>query len=62
MTSKFPSIWIEIERKHERNILVCGFYREWSIDGQKNNKTQLDAIKVLTDQSVISQVKKSYTW
>ena len=35
MSSKFPSIWIEIEREYERNILACGFYREWSIDGQK---------------------------
>ena len=35
MSDKFPSIWIEIERNHERNILVCGYYREWSMDGKK---------------------------
>ena len=50
MSSKFPSIWLEIEREHERNILACGFYREWSVDGQKTNQLQLASIKELTVQ------------
>ena len=33
-----------------RGIYQCGYYREWSIKGQKNNQTQLEAIKVLTSQ------------
>ena len=30
MSDKFPSIWIEVENKSEKNVLICGYYREWS--------------------------------
>jgi hypothetical protein len=35
MSAKFPSIRIEINREHQKNLLICGFYREWNRDGLK---------------------------
>ena len=30
MTGKFPLLWMEINRKNEEGLLVCGFSREWT--------------------------------
>ncbi len=30
MSTKVPSIWIEINREHHKFFLICGFYREWN--------------------------------
>ena len=46
----FPSIWLELKQNHKHNILICGFYREWSNDGLLNTQDQLDAIRILTSQ------------
>ena len=36
-SKKFPSIWLEVMNEKERNVLVCGYYREWAINGKKAN-------------------------
>jgi len=28
MTKEFPSIWLEVTRSKQKNLLICGFYRE----------------------------------
>ena len=50
MDPKFPSIWCEEVREHEKNLLICGFYREWSHEGLKSNAIQLEAIKIFCGQ------------
>ena len=35
MSKDFPSIWCEVQYETEKNILICGFYREWSHEGVK---------------------------
>ena len=30
MTHEVFTIWIEIEREHEKNVIVGGIYRTWS--------------------------------
>ena len=50
MSTKFPSIWMEIKREKEKNLLVCGFYREWNRDGLKSETDQLNRLKHFTDQ------------
>jgi exonuclease III len=50
MNPKFPSIWCEEVREFEKNILTCGFYREWSHNGHKTCAIQLEAIKVFCSQ------------
>ena len=47
---KFPSIWIEETREHEKNLLIGGFYREWSHEGRKSSEIQLEAIKIFCSQ------------
>ena len=42
MTENFSSLWIEMERKEEKNILVCGYHGEWT----RNNDTTILIIKV----------------
>ena len=50
MNNSFPSIWLELHQQHKQNILICGFYREWSNDGLLNVEEQLKGIKILTAQ------------
>ncbi len=30
MSTEFPTIWLEIIRTNYKNLLVCGFYGEWT--------------------------------
>ena len=46
MDASFPSIWCEEVRENESNLLMCGFYREWSHEGERTMKCQLDAIGI----------------
>ena len=50
MSTNFPSIWIEINREHQKNLLICGFYREWNRDGLKNETDQLNRLKHFSEQ------------
>ena len=50
MNPKFPSIWCEEVREFEKNVLICGFYREWTHEGQKTCAIQLEAIKTFCGQ------------
>jgi exonuclease III len=50
MSTEFPSIWLEITREHQKNVLVCGVYREWNRDGLKTEKDQKHRLKILTSQ------------
>ena len=50
MSKHFPSIWLEQKQNHSQNILICGFYREWTNDGLLNVEEQLEAISILTKQ------------
>ena len=60
MCKTFPSIWLELKQQHKRNILVCGFYREWSNDGLLNVEDQLKAIKELTTQIEAADNEKKF--
>ncbi len=40
MDCGFQSVWIELERKNKRNLLLCGLYREW---GKTPEEKALDA-------------------
>ena len=50
MNGSFPSIWAEIENKKEKNLLICGFYREWSKNGDNTKERQMEALKIFTMQ------------
>ena len=50
MDNDFPSIWLEMKRDTKKNLLVCGFYREWTKDGDNSQERQIQSIKVLTNQ------------
>ena len=41
MPEKFPSIWMEIKRRNEKELLFCGFYREWTRNGINSEEQQL---------------------
>ena len=58
MTDKFPSIWVEVQNNSENDILICGYYREWSNDGLLNSEEQLSAIKELTRQMEMADASK----
>ena len=50
MSIEFPSIWLEVKQNTGKNLLVCGYYREWSKNGKKTEKEQVESIKVLVEQ------------
>ena len=50
MSAKFPSIWLEIDQEKQKNILVCGFYREWTREGSNSEHDQSIRLKILCDQ------------
>ena len=50
MSSEFPSIWMELQRSNEQNILISGCYREWTNEGLLSVEEQVKAVKILTSQ------------
>lgn len=50
MVGSFPSIWIELDREKEKNLLIGGFYREWSRKGDNSQARQVEALKAFTNQ------------
>ena len=53
MCSKFPSIWLEVKREFDSNILIKRFYREWNFFSTQEQKSvivhgdaNLDALKL----------------
>ena len=50
MSNEFPSIWLEVKQNTGKNLLVGGYYREWSKNGKKSEKEQVESIKVLVEQ------------
>ena len=50
MTKEFPSIWLEITRSKQKNLLICGFYREWTRNGNNSENEQSVRLKILINQ------------
>ena len=50
MTKEFPSIWLEITRSKQKNLLICGFYREWTRNGNSSENEQSVRLKILMNQ------------
>ena len=46
----FPSLWIEMENENGKNVLCCGFYREWAPNGDKSIGAQVKSMQKLTGQ------------
>ena len=47
---EFPSIWCELRKANEKNILMCGFYREWTSEGIRSAEAQRKSISLFTNQ------------
>ena len=50
MDESFPSIWLEVKIENEKNILIGGFYREWTKNGDNTQARQVEAIRTFTSQ------------
>ena len=46
----YPSIWLEVKIENEKNILIGGFYREWTKNGDNTQARQVEAIRTFTSQ------------
>ncbi len=64
MTKEFPSIWLEITRSKQKNLLICGFYREWTRNGNSSENEQSVRLKILINQmeQATNEKKLSYCW
>lgn len=61
MSEDFPSIWLEIERKNKANIISGGFYREWTRNGDSSKESQIESIKILTQQIIEATSTNKHT-
>ena len=50
MSNEFPSIWCEEKRENGKNVLICGFYREWSSEGIRSAEAQRKSVSLFTKQ------------
>ena len=50
MSADFPSIWIEEDLENVKNLIIGGFYREWSIDGTVSCTNQTKSIRIFGNQ------------
>ena len=50
MTDSFPSIWLEIQDENRSTTLLGGFYRQWSCNGIRSTKLQVEEIQVFCNQ------------
>ena len=50
MDPLFPSIWIELNNTKEKNLLIGGFYREWTRNGDNSQARQVESIRIFTAQ------------
>ena len=50
MSNEFPSIWCEERRDNEKNVIIGGFYREWSTEGIRSAEAQRRSINLFTNQ------------
>ena len=50
MSTNFPSIWVEANETGQKLVIICGFYRVWTIDGIKSTAEQLKNLEMLNQQ------------
>ena len=51
MSVEFPSIWLEYQTEPgKKPIIISGFYRVWTKDGDKSSGCQEESIEVFTEQ------------
>ena len=50
MSDRFPSIWVELDRKNEKNVIIGGFYREWTRNGESSYEKQMENLRIITEQ------------
>ena len=46
----FPSLWVEFENPTGKNIICGGFYREWAPGGINTVESQVQAMRIFTQQ------------
>ena len=56
MSNEFPSIWLEVKQNTGKNLLVGGYYREWSKNGKKSEKELRTRLPRLEVRNLISQI------
>jgi len=62
MTKEFPSIWLEITRSKHKNLLIWGFYQEWTRNGINSENEQLVRLKILINQMEQATNKKKLSY
>ena len=50
MGHEIPSIWLKLANNLGKPLLISGFYREWSQNGVKSEKMQVEQINKFTEQ------------
>ena len=57
MSTEFPSIWIEISERGQQEIVIGGFYGEWTREGVRTEESQIKNIEALDKVGNTEQTK-----
>ena len=58
MSSEFPSIWIEVSTKQNKQCLIAGFYRQWTHENLTKEEAQQNGIEILMEQFESASIEK----
>ena len=50
MSKEFPSIWIELTNPIQKNLILGGFYRQWTSESCKKEEAEEQGINIFIDQ------------
>ena len=58
MSVDFPSIWIEVTDNYNKQIIIAGFYRQWTHENLSKDEALQKGIEILIDQIENVSVEK----
>ena len=60
MSDSFPSIWLELAAgSGQKGLLVVGFYREWTVNGNRTVERQLQSLEIFCSQLLRASREKT---
>jgi hypothetical protein len=60
MSTEFPTIWLEMIRTNNKNLLVCGFHQEWTRNDDSRETGQSQRMKIIIEQMERAEKENKY--
>ena len=56
--SNLSNLWLELKEENRNPVIIGGFYREWTHDGDKTEEGQVKRIKIFSNQIELANKNK----